>query len=100
MALKPNDIGGRPAGPIDRSDLEIKYWEAQVDAIRKVLGDDVVSLDELRRGMEELGEEDYNRLAFFERRLAAMINILAEKKLVDPDNVKQRAVALQAHGLG
>lgn len=100
MTLKPNDIGGLPGGPIDRTDLEIKYWEAQVDAIRRVLGDDVVSLDELRRGMEELGEEDYNRLAFFERRLAAMINILAEKKLVDRGRVEQRAAALQVHGLG
>ena len=96
MKRRVNDIGGVEAGPIDRTELEVKYWQAQADAIRRALGNDIVSLDEQRRATEELDEETYASLAFFERRLVAMIHILEEKGLVDMDKLERRTKALQA----
>lgn len=77
-----HDIGGDPAGPVPRVELEWHDWEKRVEAIRNLLGDStrrLVSLDEMRRGFESFGAEKYNALSFYRRRLEAMIDVLEEK---------------------
>lgn len=77
-----HDIGGDPAGPVPRMELEWQDWEKRVEAIRNLLGDStrrLVSLDEMRRGFESFGVEKYRALSFYRRRLEAMIDILEEK---------------------
>jgi len=82
-----HDIGGLTAGEID-----------------PLLGDPVrrmVTVDEMRRAFESFGEEKYNTLSFYERRLEAMLDILTEKGLIDREQfmarvdaaLKQRAAA-------
>ena len=95
---RPNDIGGEPGGSIDRTEVEIRYWQAQVDAIRRVLGNDIITLDEMRRGMEELPEHTYHGVGFFERRLLGMVAILVEKGIVDRDELEHRTRHLMAEG--
>ena len=69
-----------------------------------LLGDPVrrmVTVDEMRRAFESFGEEKYNTLSFYERRLEAMLDILTEKGLIDREQfmarvdaaLKQRAAA-------
>lgn len=99
MQRRVNDIGGLKTGPIDRNAVETQYWEAQADAIRRALGNGVVSLDEQRRATEEMDESTYERLAFFERRLEAMVRILVEKNVIDRDSLEKRIARLQANGL-
>lgn len=77
-----HDIGGDPAGEIPMVELPWLHWEKQVEAIRMLLGDGtrrIVSLDEMRRGFESFGEEKYDGLSFYRRRLVAMTDILIEK---------------------
>jgi hypothetical protein len=95
---RPNDIGGEPGGPIARSETKVLYWQAQVDAIRRVLGNDVITLDEMRRGMEELPEETYHGVGFFERRLLGMVAILTEKGIVDSEALERRTRQLMVEG--
>ena len=68
-----HDMGGAPAGPIDRHEHELAPWEKQVDAIlRLLLAKRMLTLDELRRGVEELGPGAYDELSYFERWIAAI----------------------------
>ncbi|MBT3345863.1 MAG: nitrile hydratase subunit beta [Gemmatimonadetes bacterium] len=63
-----HDMGGDDAGPIDRADVVYAPWEKRVKALLGVLvHEGVMSLDELRRGIEDLGEADYERLGYYER---------------------------------
>ena len=78
----PHDMGGESAGPIDTTDHGMRFWEKQANGLRlTVVRNNVLSLDELRRGAEDLGE-DYYKLAYFERTTSALRNILLEKGIV------------------
>ena len=80
-----HDMGGLPAGPIDRDEHPLEPWEKQVDAIvRLLVGNGTITLDELRRAIEDLGEAAYDRLSYFERWIAAVANLLLEKRIVTP----------------
>src|SRR6476620_326846 len=75
-----HDMGGLPAGPVERHEHEPAGWEKKVDAIlRLLLAKQVMELDELRRGIEELGPGAYDELSYFERWIASISNVLLEK---------------------
>jgi hypothetical protein len=89
---KNHDIGGQKFGLIPQVELPWQYWEKQVEAIRILIGDDarrLMSSDELRRGFESFTEEKYDGLSFYRRRLEAIIEILIEKKVFTPDELRE-----------
>jgi nitrile hydratase subunit beta len=94
-----HDIGGLTAGEIDPAEEPIEFWHKQNEALRGLLGDPlrrILTVDEMRRAFETFGEEKYNSLSFYERRLEAMLNILTEKGLIDREAFTQRVDAALA----
>jgi hypothetical protein len=78
----PHDIGGEEAGPIDTTDHGMKFWEKQANALRSTLSRaGLVTVDELRRAAESLGDE-YRKLAYFEVTTSALRTVLLEKGLI------------------
>ncbi|MCI0637737.1 MAG: nitrile hydratase subunit beta, partial [Gemmataceae bacterium] len=58
-----HDMGGLPAGPIDQSEHKYEPWEKRTHAMLSLLARrGVMTVDELRRGIEALGAEEYDRL--------------------------------------
>ena len=51
--------------------------------LRLLLAKGVLTLDELRRGIEELGPGAYDELSYFERWIASISNLLVEKGVLD-----------------
>jgi nitrile hydratase subunit beta len=80
-----HDRGGRPtAEPIDRAEHELADWELLMDAIVGALGaEGVVNVDELRRGIESMPPEEYERASYYERWLYSVETILEEKGVLD-----------------
>ena len=76
-----HDRGGRgTAEPIDREEHELADWELLMDAIVGVLGArGVMNVDELRRGIESMPPEEYERASYYERWLTSVETILTEK---------------------
>ena len=76
-----HDRGGWvTAEPIDRREHELADWELRMDAIVGALaGRGVMNVDELRRGIEGMAAEDYERASYYERWLYSVETILAEK---------------------
>ena len=96
-ARRHHDMGGLEAGPIDRDDHDHAPWEKRVDALMYLLGQrGILSVDELRRGIEELGADAYDRYSYYERWMASMTNILLEKKLIEVDELGQRMADIEA----
>src|SRR5260370_34183664 len=65
-----HDLGGLPAGPLDLSDHDKAPWEKRFHALLLLLADparNLVNVDELRRGIDALGSDEYDRLAYYER---------------------------------
>ena len=78
-----HDMGGLPAGPVERGEHDYAPWQKKVDAILRLLAaKEVITLDELRRGIEELGPGAYDELTYYERWLTSITNNLLEKRVV------------------
>jgi len=90
-----HDRGGRPTdAPIDRSEHELADWELLTDALVGSLGGSgLMNVDELRRGIESMPPERYERASYYERWLFATETILAEKGIVVPGELDARVGA-------
>ncbi len=78
-----HDMGGLPAGTIDHHEHELAPWENKVDAIlRLLMAKRLLTLDELRRGVEDLGPGIYDELGYFERWISSITNLLLEKGIL------------------
>ncbi|MFQ5995362.1 MAG: hypothetical protein ACE5K1_09725 [Acidiferrobacterales bacterium] len=93
-----HDMGGRPASAVDRSEHEIAFWEKRVDAIMMLLTSkerQLMRVDELRRGIESLGPDVYDKLSYYERWIASITKILMEKEILKQDEIDARIADLR-----
>ncbi len=97
-----HDLGGRAAGRIDHDHdgadaQDYAPWEKKVDALLRLLAaQGVVSVDELRRGIEDLGPGAYDALSYYERWIAAITTVLVEKGVVEVDELGRRMASIEA----
>jgi nitrile hydratase len=79
-----HDRGGWPTdAPIDRSEHELADWELLTDALVDTLaGAGLMNVDELRRGIERMPPDEYERAAYYERWLFSIETILTEKGVI------------------
>ena len=78
-----HDLGGVSrflCEPVDPSPHELTDFDKQVDAIRQILGmKQVMSVDELRRGIEAIPEAEYHRLSYYQRWILSITGTLLSK---------------------
>jgi hypothetical protein len=79
-----HDRGGWPTdAPIDRSEHDLADWELLTDALVHVLSaKGLMNVDELRRGIESMPPDEYERASYYERWLSSIETILAEKGIL------------------
>ena len=87
-----HDRGGWPTGgAIDRTEHELSDWELLTDALVGALGrEGVMNVDELRRGIESMPREEYERASYYERWLWSLEAILTEKGILAPGELDRR----------
>ena len=89
-----HDMGGSPAGSVDKGQHEIEDWERLADAINGALGaKGLQSTDELRRAIESL--KDYRDLSYYERWVAATEKLLVQKGVLSGDEIDERAAEIE-----
>lgn len=94
-----HDMGGLAAGPVEPVEHDYAPWEKRVDAILRLLTAPqrrVMTVDELRRGIEELGPGAYDELSYYQRWIASITNILLEKGVLTVDELGRRMAAIEA----
>ena len=64
--------------------------------LRLLVAQGVMTLDELRRGIEEIGPGAYDRLSYFERWITSISNVLLEKGLLTPAEIGAAIEAARA----
>lgn len=90
---RPHDVGGLEAGAIDREEHALEPWEKRVAVMLRLLARQnppVITLDALRRGIEDLGAEDYNRLTYYERWTASMVNYMIHAGVISIDELSRK----------
>lgn len=101
MTEKPrgvHDLGGLPAGPIDKTAHESSLFEKRVDALMILMSHPdrrVISVDELRRGIESFSAPEYFKLAYYERWVLALKKIMLEKNILSEDEISERVDAVR-----
>jgi Nitrile hydratase beta subunit len=90
-----HDRGGlRTDEPIDRSEHALEDWEVLTDALAGALARrGLVNVDELRRGIESMPPEDYERASYYERWLFSLEAILTEKGVLEAGELDRAAEA-------
>ena len=93
----PHDVGGMPNDEtIDRGEHEWADWERQTAAVMgAVRSAGLMTVDEMRRGIEALPPDEYEALSYYERWAASMETILVEKGVISPDEVDGRVKSLE-----
>lgn len=81
-----HDLGGVSrfmCEPVDTEPHALTDFDREVDAIRGILGmKQVMSVDELRRGIEAIPEADYHRLSYYQRWIRSITANLLEKGVI------------------
>ncbi len=68
---------------VDTEPHALNDFDKQVDSIRQILGaKKVMSVDELRRGIEAIPEADYLKLSYYERWIRSIAFNLLEKGVI------------------
>jgi hypothetical protein len=95
MTRAVHDRGGWPTdAPIDRTEHELADWELLTDAVAETLGaNGVVNVDELRRGIESMPPEAYERASYYERWLYSLETVLVEKGVLDSGELDARVAS-------
>jgi hypothetical protein len=81
-----HDIGGVSkflCEPVDIEPHALTDFDKEVDALRQILGmKGVMSVDELRRGIEAIPEETYHRLSYYRRWIRSIADNLLKRGVI------------------
>ncbi|WP_282609923.1 SH3-like domain-containing protein [Pelagibius sp. Alg239-R121] len=94
-----HDMGGLDAGPVEQNEHDYAPWEKRVDAILRLLsapGRRMITVDELRRGIEELGPGAYDEMSYYERWIASVTNNLVEKGTLTVEELGRKMAEVEA----
>ena len=87
-----HDIGGIPrfrCSPVERDDDPPDAFGKRVDALRQLLAKKgFMTVDELRRGIESIPEDEYFALTYYERWLHSITTLMLEKGVVDAKELR------------
>ena len=99
--LRTHDVGGRPgAGVVDRAEHAPEAWERDVFATvtTSIFHAELINLDELRRAIEDIPQDDYVRLGYYERWTIALETLLIQKGAVTLAEIEEKLDSIDGHG--
>ena len=78
-----HDMGGLPAGKVDRGEHDYADWERRVDAMAVLLNRRRrLTVDERRRAIETLTPQAYDALSYYERWVVALGQTLIQRGVI------------------
>ncbi len=92
-----HDMGGLPAGPVERKEHDYALWEKRVDALMVLLSQrDLLRVDELRRNIEALPPDAYDKMRYYERWISAITNTLLQRGVITTDELGRTMAEIEA----
>ena len=89
----PHDMGGLPAGEVEQTEHDFALWEKRVDALMFLLSHKdrrLLTVDELRRNIESLGLESYEKMTYYERWIYAITQTLIQRGVITVDELGRK----------
>lgn len=97
-----HDMGGEPAGRCERDEHEYAAWEKRVDALMMLLWtrSKSITVDELRRAIEDLGPRAYDDMGYYERWMHGIVQSLLSRGLLDSATLAEKMAEIEAREAG
>jgi len=94
-----HDMGGQPAGPVSPGEHDFALWEKRVDALMVLCGEKgLFTVDGLRRALEDMGEDAFETMSYYERWIAAVNQNLLEAGVYTVEDLGRRMDEVAARG--
>ena len=94
-----HDMGGLPAGNIERSEHDYADWERRVDAMGVVLSQKrLLTVDQRRRAIETLTPQAYDSLSYYERWVIALGQTLIQRGIITSAELARRMLEVEKRG--
>lgn len=82
-----HDMGGQPAGKVRRTEHAYDDWQLRVDAMMMLLigvtgTSKRMTVDELRKNIEALPPETYDRLSYYEKWITSLTQTLIQRGVI------------------
>jgi len=94
-----HDMGGEPAGPVERTEHDYAPWEKRVDAMLVLLGAPergLMRTDELRRNIEALAPNAYESMTYYERWIASIAATMLQRGVFTADELGRKLAEVEA----
>lgn len=96
-----HDMGGLPAGPVEAAEHDYALWEKRVDALLVLLTrKGLMTVDELRRNIESLGLDAYDKMSYYERWIYSITQTLIQRGVISIDELGRKMAEAQARADG
>jgi len=91
-----HDMGGLPAGTVQPGEHDYALWEKRVDALLVLLTKKgLMTVDELRRNIEGLGLDAYDKMSYYERWIYSITQTLIQRGIISIDELGRKMAEAQ-----
>ena len=92
-------MGGQDAGPIPPGEHDFALWEKRVDALVMVAqAHGLMTVDGLRRVLEDMGEQAFETMSYYERWVASLNENLIEAGAYSIEELGRKMAEVQERG--
>jgi hypothetical protein len=90
-----HDMGGLPAGRVEPAEHDYEQWERRVDALMMILsgirgGPRRMTVDELRKNIESLPPEAYEKMSYYERWVTSITQTMIQRGVITTDELGRK----------
>ena len=90
-----HDMGGLPGGKVELSEHDYAEWERRVDALMMLLsgvkgGRKLMTVDELRKNIEAIGPEAYDRMSYYERWITSITQTMIQRGVITTEELGRK----------
>ena len=86
-----HDMGGLPAGKVEPTEHDYPEWERRVDAMVQLLrGGGKITVDELRKNIEALPPDAYDKLSYYEKWISSLTQTLIQRGVITTEELGRK----------
>ena len=86
-----HDMGGLPADKVEPTEHDYPEWERRVDAMVQLLRlGGRITVDELRKNIEALPPEAYDKLSYYDKWIASLTQTLIQRGVITTEELGRK----------